>query len=266
MRTRLSCGRLLARGHGSDEHRAPPTAGSSEFPARRLRPAHRTPRVDATGLCQQAGKVERLFERMRPMTTHSARPVWFTAQDVRLADFLALINTTTDLGDYPHAARVERNVLVYDSERLRDASRDADRRRRVQAELIAALIDGPGLVVFTGAFPDTTVVDRTSAAFNAMIEAQHASGATAGDHFAKPGANDRVWNALEKLAVREPAVFVDYYGNDIIALVCEAWLGPSYQITSQVNVVNPGGQAQTAHRDYHLGFQANDVAERYPSH
>jgi len=218
------------------------------------------------GLCQQAGKVERLFERMRPMTTHSARPVWFTTQDVRLADFLALINTTTDLGDYPHAGRVERNVLVYDSERLRDASRDADRRRQVQAELIAALIDGPGLVVFTGAFPDTTVVDRTSAAFNAMIEAQHASGATAGDHFAKPGANDRVWNALEKLAVREPAVFVDYYGNDIIALVCEAWLGPSYQITSQVNVVNPGGQAQTAHRDYHLGFQANDVAERYPSH
>jgi ectoine hydroxylase-related dioxygenase (phytanoyl-CoA dioxygenase family) len=33
-----------------------------------------------------------------------------------------------------------------------------------------------------------------------------------------------------------------------------------------VNVVNPGGQAQTAHRDYHLGFQDNDVVERYPAH
>ena len=61
-------------------------------------------------------------------------------------------------------------------------------------------------------------------------------------------------------------VFVDYYANDIIALVSEAWLGPSYQVTSQVNVVNPGGAAQTAHRDYHLGFQTNDVAERYPAH
>jgi ectoine hydroxylase-related dioxygenase (phytanoyl-CoA dioxygenase family) len=99
-----------------------------------------------------------------------------------------------------------------------------------------------------------------------MIDAQRASGAAAGDHFAKPGANDRVWNALEKLAVRDPDVFVDYYANDVIALVSRAWLGPSYQVTSQVNVVNPGGQAQTVHRDYHLGFQANAVAEQYPAH
>jgi len=45
------------------------------------------------------------------------------------------------------------------------------------------------------------VVDRTTTAFEAMIAIQRASGATSGDHFAKPGANDRVWNALEKLAV-----------------------------------------------------------------
>ena len=49
-------------------------------------------------------------------------------------------------------------------------------------------------------------------------------------------------------------MFADYYANDVIALISEAWLGPDYQVTSQVNVVNPGGQAQTAHRDYHLGF------------
>jgi ectoine hydroxylase-related dioxygenase (phytanoyl-CoA dioxygenase family) len=195
-----------------------------------------------------------------------ARPAWFTEQEVRLADFLAVIDVTTDLADYPHADRVERNVLVYDSGRLRIATSTPAGRKQVQAELAAALMDGPGLVVFSGAFPDTTVVDRASAAFNAMIDAQRASGATSGDHFAKPGANDRVWNALEKLAVREPVAFVDYYGNGIIALVSEAWLGPNYQITSQVNVVNPGGQAQTAHRDYHLGFQTNDIAERYPAH
>ena len=32
--------------------------------------------------------------------------------------------------------------------------------------------------------------------------------------------------------------FAAYYGNDAIALVSEAWLGPGYQLTSQVNVVN----------------------------
>ena len=61
-------------------------------------------------------------------------------------------------------------------------------------------------------------------------------------------------------------MFADYYANDIIALISEAWLGPDYQVTSQVNVVNPGGQAQTAHRDYHLGFMDAATAARFPAH
>src|SRR5437667_42928 len=83
------------------------------------------------------------------------------------------------------------------------------------------------------------------------------------DDLAKPGANDRVWNALEKLAVREPRVFAEYYANDVIALVSTAWLGPAYQVTSQVNVVNPGGAAQVPHRDYHLGFMPGERATQY---
>jgi len=68
------------------------------------------------------------------------------------------------------------------------------------------------------------------------------------------------------MAVRAPEVFAEYYANEIIALVSTAWLGPAYQITSQINVVNPAGAAQTAHRDYHLGFLSNEVAARYPAH
>ena len=79
-------------------------------------------------------------------------------------------------------------------------------------------------------------------------------GAAAGDHFGKPGANDRIWNAAQKLALHAPEVFAEYYANDMLALVSQAWLGPRYQVTSQVNVVNPGGAAQVPHRDYHLGF------------
>jgi ectoine hydroxylase-related dioxygenase (phytanoyl-CoA dioxygenase family) len=37
-------------------------------------------------------------------------------------------------------------------------------------------------------------------------------------------------------------------------------------VTSQLNVVNPGGQAQVAHRDYHLGFMSQEQALRYPAH
>ena len=49
-------------------------------------------------------------------------------------------------------------------------------------------------------------------------------------------------------------------------LIAEAWLGPGYQVTSQVNVVNPGGRAQVAHRDYHLGFMSEEQSQAFPAH
>jgi ectoine hydroxylase-related dioxygenase (phytanoyl-CoA dioxygenase family) len=110
------------------------------------------------------------------------------------------------------------------------------------------------------------VVDRATAVFTAMIEEQKAAGQVGGDHFAKPGANDRIWGAIDKFAVRDPATFADYYANDTLALISSAWLGHGYQVTSQPNVVNPGGEAQVAHRDYHLGFMSQEQAERYPAH
>jgi ectoine hydroxylase-related dioxygenase (phytanoyl-CoA dioxygenase family) len=138
-------------------------------------------------------------------------------------------------------------------------------RRALQAELIRALADGPGVVVFTEAF-DAGITDRASEAFFAIIEAQRAAGQAAGDHFGKPGANDRIWNAAQKLALHDPQVFAEYYANDALALVCQAWLGPRYQVTSQVNVVNPGGTAQVPHRDYHLGFVPEEHLLGYPAH
>lgn len=199
-------------------------------------------------------------------TTMSFTPAhgrtWLTGQDCDLDAFRALVERTTDLADYPHASSVECDVLVYDSERLRAAAGS----REVRAELVRAFADGPGIVVLRGAFPDPSVVDRATDVFDALIAEQHASGAAAGDHFARPGANDRVWNALEKAALHDPEAFTDYYANDVLALVCEAWLGPGYQVTSQVNVVNPGGAAQSVHRDYHLGFLSDEAAAAYPAH
>ncbi|MFJ4642772.1 phytanoyl-CoA dioxygenase family protein [Streptomyces bobili] len=186
---------------------------------------------------------------------------WLSERDCDLDAFRALVERGTDVAAYPHAASVERGVLVYDGDRLRGGSVP-----EVGAELVRALADGPGIVVFRGAFPDSAVVDRLTAVFDALIAEQHASGTAAGDHFARPGANDRVWNALEKAARYDPEAFADYYANDLLALVSRAWLGPGYQVTSQVNVVNPGGAAQTAHRDYHLGFLSNEAAAAYPAH
>jgi ectoine hydroxylase-related dioxygenase (phytanoyl-CoA dioxygenase family) len=200
-----------------------------------------------------------------PTTVTTTRPARYRETDCHVDDFAALVDQATDLANYPHAADVQRNVLVYDAETLRASISFEQGRLEVEAELVRALTDGPGVVAFKGAFPDASVVDRATAAFDEVIAAEKAHGAH-NDHFAAAGANDRVWNALEKLAVRDPGTFVDYYGNDILALISNAWLGPGYQVTSQVNVVRPGGKAQDPHRDYHLGFLPNEVAASYPAH
>ncbi len=196
--------------------------------------------------------------------TASRATGWLSAADCSIDDFSALVDQQTHLSDYPYADAVERNVLTY-GEKLRAAIGTTPGRAAAQTELMRALTDGPGIVVFKLAFGDLSVVDRATEAFLAQIAAEKAAGGAGGDHFAKPGANDRVWGALDKLAVTEPAVFAEYYANDIIALISESWLGPDYQVTSQVNVVNPGGQAQTAHRDYHLGFMDAVAAARFPA-
>ncbi len=199
---------------------------------------------------------------MSAVATASISPQRITAVDARIHDLVEVLEQQTHLGDYPHAIGVRDQVLVYDARALRDLDDDTV---SLEIELARALRSGPGIVLFTRAF-EAGVVDRTTTAFEAMIDAQRASGATSGDHFAKPGANDRVWNALEKLAVASPDVFVDYYANDVVALAARSWLGPAYQVTSQVNVVNPGGAAQTVHRDYHLGFQSDERCSMFPAH
>ena len=191
-------------------------------------------------------------------------PGWFTPADCRLEDFRPLVEQDTRRDDYPYADAVRQNVLIY-GERLRGHIGVAAERRDVQAELARALWQGPGIVVFTGAF-EPGIVDRATDVFAALIEEQKAAGVAGGDHFAAPGANDRIWGALDKFARRAPEVFAGYYASDVLALICEAWLGPNYQMTSQVNVVNPGGQAQTVHRDYHLGFMDRTHALAYPAH
>lgn len=186
-------------------------------------------------------------------------------EDCNIEDFAALVAHETDLADYPYADSVADGVLLYDSKALIEQSSNPEIRAEIQDEIARALLTGPGITVFQGAF-DAEVLDRASAVFRELIARQHESGATSGDHFAKPGANDRIWGAQLKLALEDPEAYVDYYANSIVAFASEAWLGPMYQVTSDVNVVNPGGAAQNPHRDYHLGFMSSDVAAKFRAH
>jgi ectoine hydroxylase-related dioxygenase (phytanoyl-CoA dioxygenase family) len=192
--------------------------------------------------------------------------VWLTEAACDLEDFRREVERTTQLSDYPHAASVEKNVLIYDGASVLKTAATGEGRRAVLAEICEAFATGPGVIVLKRAFENTAIIDTASGIFDEIIDEQHRTGAGGGDHFAKPGANDRIWNSLEKHCLKDAENFAAYYGNALIALVSEAWLGPSYQMTAQVNRVNPGGQAQSAHRDYHLGFQTSAVIEQFPAH
>jgi ectoine hydroxylase-related dioxygenase (phytanoyl-CoA dioxygenase family) len=190
---------------------------------------------------------------------------WFEPANCELDDLIALRAQPVSIDQYPRATTIEHDTVVYDSRLVRDDIATPEGRQSVMSELADALLAGPGIVVFREAF-ERDVVESVSEVFSAIIVDERESGIGGGDHFARPGDNDRVWNALQKLALREPQLFARYYDNEMLALMSHAWLGPGYQVTSQVNVVNPGGIQQQPHRDYHLGFMPDDLAAAYPAH
>ncbi len=183
-----------------------------------------------------------------------------------LAEFAQLTGQTLAVSDLRFAALVEKNVPVYDIPALHPVLNDPAQRQDLLAEWAYVLGRSAGVLALKSAYTDTAPIDDATAIFERIITREQEAGKGAGDHFAKAGSNARIWNALQKHCIEDPKSFALYYGNPAIAAVCEAWLGPCYQMTAQVNLVRPGGQAQTAHRDFHLGFQTAEVAGRFPAH
>ncbi len=182
-----------------------------------------------------------------------------------IATFEQSVNRITSLDDYPLASATEQGALVYDASTVRKACESNHNKQTLMAEWIKVWLDGPGVLMIDGAM-DADVIDEVNLLFENIIQEQRKSGDGGGDHFAKAGTNDRIWNALQKHGQRDPANFARYYSNESIAVASEAWLGTGYWVTAQVNRVNPGGSAQSAHRDYHLGFMPIDQITEYPMH
>lgn len=194
------------------------------------------------------------------------RPVWISPDSGDFDLFKAQVAQRTRAEDVPLAAEVVQNIPIYAGRAVATAARDPQKRRALTAEWAWVFADGPGILAIRDAVPDLAVIDRATAIFEAIIAEEKAANRGGGDHFAKPGANDRIWNSLEKHCLADPANFAAYYSANALALASEAWLGPAYQMTAQVNRVNPGGAAQVPHRDYHLGFMSPEQMGRFPAH
>ncbi|MGJ8582787.1 MAG: phytanoyl-CoA dioxygenase family protein [Marinosulfonomonas sp.] len=191
---------------------------------------------------------------------------YFDSAACDLTAFTALIDQTANASTVPNADDIQKNTPIYDMSRLRASLENKEQRPTIMAEWARVLRDGAGVLVLRAAYADTVVLDEATAIYEQIIETEKQGSGGGGDHFAASGANDRIWNSLQKLCEHSPDVFLRYFANTSIAAVCEAWLGPNYQMTAQINLVHPGGAAQQAHRDYHLGFQTADVSAEYPAH
>jgi ectoine hydroxylase-related dioxygenase (phytanoyl-CoA dioxygenase family) len=180
--------------------------------------------------------------------------------------FKKQVTQKADINDWPHADRVEKNIVIYKGSTVRELDKDPNKQAALLSEWLAVFTSGPGVVFIEGAFENTDVIDQATDLFTQIIKDEKTQSGGGGDHFAKPGANDRIWNAVQKHCLTDPQNFIDYYSNRVIALAALAWLGDGYQMTAQVNRVNPGGAAQTPHRDYHLGFMSVERMKKFPAH
>jgi len=195
--------------------------------------------------------------------------VWLNEESATIKLLRETTANKTDPASVPLASRIAREIPIYDGEAVREAANiqcDAPQRvRAFQQEWAQTLLTGAGAIVIENALNDTSLLDQVTQIFYDIIqrEAQSDSGA---DHFAPKGSNTRIWNSHEKLCIEAPELYARYNANDVMSLVCKAWLGPGYQITAQANIVHPGGQAQHCHRDYHMGFQTTERLYEYPAH
>ncbi len=190
---------------------------------------------------------------------------FFSRSDCRIDDFAELIGRSISARDVPLAAGIASNIAIYDGPSLLPMLADHGQRRALLTEWTRVIGELSGVLVIRQAVTSPEALDEANAAFEAIIaeERETLSGA---DHFAASGANDRIWNSLQKLCLRDPALFLRCFANPAIDAVCEAWLGPGYGMTAQVNLVRPGGKSQVAHRDYHLGFMTVEQAAAFPAH
>ncbi|RFU24678.1 hypothetical protein B7463_g11662, partial [Scytalidium lignicola] len=181
---------------------------------------------------------------------------------LQVDEFKQKCSRTTDKNTYPLASCIEKNIPIYDVSKLEPL--DPAKSSQLQNEWHHILYSGPGVLVLKNMYGSAQLLSTANAVFQKIIEQERQSATAKGDHFAASGNNDRIWNSFSKHGLEDAASFVEYYSNPWLALVSEAWLGPAYRVTAQVNIVKPGGAAQNSHRDYHLGFQNPERCAAYP--
>lgn len=188
--------------------------------------------------------------------------LYFMHEDqISIEDFKAFCDQSVNISEYPLASEAVSNVLIYNQITLAAAAKRD--KKAVLSELHRALSYGPGVFIVRGLYGDEESVDRTSRVFEEIMRAE-AKAKIRANRFPQAGNNQRILQALQKLAAASPEAFVDYYANPMLNLICQAWLGPTWLMASQVHQVRPGSAVQLPQRDAHLSIQQSAFAAEFP--
>ncbi|MEK9880914.1 MAG: phytanoyl-CoA dioxygenase, partial [Paracoccaceae bacterium] len=121
---------------------------------------------------------------------------YFSQQDCSTEPFLSLISETLPLTDLNFASAIEKNIPIYDTRIVDDILRSSS-RQDLLAEWAYVIGERSGIVVLKQAILDLDAVDEATEIFSDIIEEERQT-SSGGDHFGERGANDRIWNSLQK--------------------------------------------------------------------
>ena len=118
-----------------------------------------------------------------------------------VTDFTAQIAAGTQAQRIEFADSTPHGVPLYNCAALSNLLDDHETRAPLLAEWVHVLRDGAGVMVLQQAYSDTAPLDEATALFETIIRDERAQGGAGADHFAKAGANDRIWNAAHQLVL-----------------------------------------------------------------
>ena len=104
----------------------------------------------------------------------------------------------------------KKKIPIYDGKSLASFQENTAICTRLLHEWAWVFSEGPGIIVNQEAISNLNVIAQATRVFEDIIDVEKGA-KTSGDHFGKPGSNDRVWNSLEKHCNSNPANFIDYY-------------------------------------------------------
>lgn len=161
---------------------------------------------------------------------------YLTNDDISFDEFQQLIiGRKASASSYPLASSIAADLVpIYDCPSLRKqgllTSNWTDPANLpLREEFISVLRSGPGVAIFKGAYDNLDELDESTKVLTELIEEQRAIDTKEREE------NYIVCDTGKKHVLKSPRAFVDYYKNDVVALVSGAWLGPWYQMTSQVS-------------------------------